>query len=191
MLDLELPADLDGAVAGSVLAEQQLVAPADLFDMPAEATLEKPAEPRPHDLERRPQLDRSHLGVAAQLVDRGGWSVLSGLGAAVISVALLYRPWTAGGIGGGDVKMAAAVAIWVGLGGMSRYALAVAAAGGVIALFMYFSMRKSLRQDVKTNLTLAALQQTLPTVEVRAAGRPSVPYGLAIAAGVLILLDQR
>jgi prepilin peptidase CpaA len=128
------------------------------------------------------------LGVAAQLVDRGKWSALSGLGAAAISVALLWRPWLAGGIGGGDVKMAAAVAIWVGLGGMIRYALAVAAAGGVVALVMYFISRKSIRQDIKTNLTLAALQQTLPTVEVRGTGRPSVPYGLAIAAGAAFAL---
>jgi len=35
-------------------------------------------------------------GVAAQLVDRGGWSMLAGLAAAAISVALLYRPWMAG-----------------------------------------------------------------------------------------------
>ena len=128
------------------------------------------------------------LGVVAQLVDRGGWSVASGLGAAVVSVALLWRPWMAGGIGGGDVKMAAAVAIWVGLGGMIRYALAVAAAGGVVALVMYFFSRKSVQQDVKTNLTLAALQQTLPTVEARAEGRPSVPYGLAIAVGAAFAL---
>ena len=128
------------------------------------------------------------LGVAAQLVDRGKWSALSGLGAAAVTVALLWRPWLAGGLGGGDVKMAAAVAIWVGLEGMIRYALAVAAAGGVVALVMYFISRKSIRQDIKTNLTLAALQQSLPTVEVRAAGRPSVPYGLAIAAGAAFAL---
>jgi prepilin peptidase CpaA len=126
--------------------------------------------------------------MVAQLVDRGGWSAASGVAAAIVSVALLYRPWAAGGIGGGDVKMAAAVAIWVGLGGMIRYALAVAAAGGIVALVMYFFSRKAVRQDVKTNLTLAALQQTLPTVEVRAAGRPSVPYGLAIAAGAAFAL---
>lgn len=127
-------------------------------------------------------------GVVAQLVDKGGWSLLSGLAAAAISVALLYRPWTAGGLGGGDVKMAAAVAIWVGLGGMIRYALAVAAVGGVVALVMYSLSQKAVRQDVRTNLTLAALQQSLPTVEVRAAGRPSVPYGLAIAAGAAFAL---
>jgi len=128
------------------------------------------------------------LGMVAQLVDRGGWSAASGVAAAIVSVALLYRPWAAGGIGGGDVKMAAAVAIWVGLGGMIRYAVAVAAAGGIVALVMYFFSRKAVRQDVKTNLTLAALQQTLPTVEARAAGRPSVPYGLAIAAGAAFAL---
>ena len=128
------------------------------------------------------------LGIVAQLVDRGAWSAASGLAAALVSVALLYRPWVAGGIGGGDVKLAAAVAIWVGLGSMIRYALAVAAAGGVVALVMYFSSRKAIRQDVKTNLTLAALQQTLPTVEVRATGRASVPYGLAIAAGAAFAL---
>jgi prepilin peptidase CpaA len=128
------------------------------------------------------------FGIVAQLVDKGGWSAASGVGAAVISLAVLYRPWVAGGIGGGDVKLAAAVAIWVGLGGMIRYALAVAAAGGVVALVMYLSSRKSIRQDVKTNLTLAALQQTLPTVEVGAAGRLSVPYGLAIAAGAAFAL---
>jgi prepilin peptidase CpaA len=128
------------------------------------------------------------LGVAAQLVDRGAWSAASGLAAAAVSVALLWRPWAARGIGGGDVKMAAAVAIWVGLGGMIRYALAVAAAGGVVALVMYFLSRKSVRQDIRTNLTLAALQQRLPDVEAPTKGRRSVPFGLAIAAGAAVAL---
>jgi prepilin peptidase CpaA len=127
-------------------------------------------------------------GLTAQLVDRGSWSVLSGVSAAIISVALLYRPWVAGGIGGGDVKLAAAVAIWVGLGGMIRYALAVAAVGGVVATIMLLLSRKAIRQEVKANLTLAALHQTLPAVPAPAPGRHSVPYGLAIAAGAAFAL---
>lgn len=127
-------------------------------------------------------------GIAVQLLDRGWSSALSGLAAAALTVLLLYRFWTAGGLGGGDVKMAAAVAITVGLDGMFRYALAVAAAGGVVALIMYVLSRKSVRQEVRTNLTLAALQQTLPSVEIRRPGRPSVPYGLAIAAGAAFVL---
>jgi prepilin peptidase CpaA len=128
------------------------------------------------------------LGVAAQLVDRGGWSLASGLGAAVATVALLWRPWSAGGLGAGDVKLAAAVAIWVGLGGMIRYALAVAAAGGVVAFVMYLSSRKSIRQDIRTNLTLAVLQQTLPPVDAKTPGRRSAPYGIAIALGAAFAL---
>jgi prepilin peptidase CpaA len=127
-------------------------------------------------------------GVVVQLVDRGGLALLSGLAASVVSVALLWRPWVAGGIGGGDVKMAGAVAIWVGLEGMIRYALAVAAAGGVVALIMYVLSRKAVRQEVRTNLKLAALQQSLPPVEIRTPRRPSVPYGLAIAAGAAFAL---
>jgi prepilin peptidase CpaA len=127
-------------------------------------------------------------GVAVELADRGGWATLSGLAAAVLAVVLLYRPWMAGGIGGGDVKMAAAVAIWVGLGGMIRYALAVAAAGGVVALIMYALSRKAVRQDVRTNLALAALQQCLPPVAAQAPGRLTVPYALAISAGAAFAL---
>jgi len=37
-------------------------------------------------------------GLTAQLVDRGGWSALSGAGAAVVTIALLYRPWMVGGL---------------------------------------------------------------------------------------------
>jgi len=127
-------------------------------------------------------------GVVVQLVDRGGLALLSGLAASVVSIALLWRPWVAGGIGGGDVKMAGAAAIWVGLEGLIRYALAVAAAGGVVALIMYVLSRKAVRQEVRTNLKLAALQQSLPPVEIQKPGRPSVPYGLAIAAGAAFAL---
>jgi prepilin peptidase CpaA len=127
-------------------------------------------------------------GLTAQIVDWGGWFALSGVAAAAVSVALLYRPWVAGGIGGGDVKLAAAVAIWVGLGGMIRYALAVAAAGGVVATIMLLLSRKAIRQEVKASLTLAALHQSLPAVPVPGPGRTSVPYGLAIAAGAAFAL---
>src|SRR5215467_13090610 len=53
-------------------------------------------------------------GLVVQVVDRGTVAALSGLGAATLTIALLYRPWAAGagGLGGGDVKLAASVAIW-------------------------------------------------------------------------------
>src|SRR5262245_34388005 len=76
-------------------------------------------------------------GLVVQSVDRGLLAAGSGLAAAAIVIALLYRPWMAGGIGGGDVKLAAAAAIWVGLGGIVKYVLGVAVAGGLVAVVAY------------------------------------------------------
>lgn len=125
-------------------------------------------------------------GLIVQGVDRGGLAALSGVGAGALTVALLYRPWIAGGIGGGDVKLAAGVAVWVGLGHMVRYGLVVAASGGVVAVVAYLLSLKAVRREMRTNLALAALQQELPSVPRRAPGRVSVPYGVAIATGALI-----
>ena len=122
------------------------------------------------------------------MVDRGGLAVASGLGAAVIVIAVLYRPWTAGGIGGGDVKLAAAVAIWVGLGAMIRYALGVAVAGGLVAAIAYLLSTRAIKREVRANLTLAMVDRSLPPVALREPGRVTVPYGLAISAGAFIAL---
>jgi prepilin peptidase CpaA len=127
-------------------------------------------------------------GVAVQALDRGFWSAASGLGAAALVIVLLYRAWSVGGIGGGDVKLAAAVAIWVGLQRMLEYALAAAVAGAVVAMISYAASAKEVRRDVRTNLTLAVLEQAVPPVEQKVPGRVSVPYGLAIAVGATFAL---
>ncbi|HEY2899978.1 MAG TPA: A24 family peptidase, partial [Polyangia bacterium] len=77
------------------------------------------------------------LGVGVQWWDHGGLAVLSGMASGILSIAVLYRPWLAGGIGGGDVKLAAAVAIWIGLGHWLPFALGAALAGGVVAAACY------------------------------------------------------
>jgi prepilin peptidase CpaA len=127
-------------------------------------------------------------GLVVQVADRGIVAAASGLAAAVIVVAVLYRPWLAKGIGGGDVKLAAAVAIWVGLGALVRYALGVAVVGGLIAIVAYFRSTRAVRGEVRANLTLAAVDQSLPSISARGPGRVPVPYGLAIAAGAIIAL---
>jgi prepilin peptidase CpaA len=127
-------------------------------------------------------------GVVAQVADHGGWAAASGLTAGAISIFALYKPWAAGGVGGGDVKLAAAAAIWVGLRGMIGYVLAVAVAGGAVALGTYLCSRKAIRQEVRANLALLAMHQALPTVEARAPGRVSVPYAIAIVAGAAFAL---
>jgi prepilin peptidase CpaA len=115
-------------------------------------------------------------------------AVLSGLVASALVVVALFRPWSAGGVGGGDVKLAAAVAAWAGLEKLVCFALATAASGGVVALVCYLAARATVRADVRSNLTLALLQGRLPPVPSERDRGAAVPYALAIAAGAIVAL---
>lgn len=146
------------------------------------------------------------LGLGIQLWDNGFLAALSGLGAGAVTVAVLYRVWSGGGIGGGDVKLAAAVAIWVGLGRIVGYALATAVAGGIVAAICYLLSKATARKEIRDNLVNAAVTQALPQVPPRpevhpevhpdvqtpaspwAAGRVSVPYGIAVIVGGAVAL---
>lgn len=151
------------------------------------------------------------LGLGIQWWDNGFLAALSGLGAGALTVAVLYRVWAGGGIGGGDVKLAAAVAIWVGLGKIVGYALATAVAGGIVAAICYLLSKATARKEIRDNLVNAAVTQALPQVPPRseasrsgastdappevlptaspwAAGRVSVPYGIAVIVGGAVAL---
>jgi prepilin peptidase CpaA len=126
------------------------------------------------------------VGLAAQGIFHGPVAALSGLAAGVIVILALYLPWNAGGIGGGDVKLAAATATWLGFSHIIPFALATAIAGGVVALVCYVVARPGTRAEVRANVTLAVLQGELPAAPSHRTGHLSVPYALAIAAGAAI-----
>ena len=115
--------------------------------------------------------------------DQGAWAAFSGVGAAALVVAALYRPWLMGGIGGGDVKLAAATAAWVPFVRLPWFVLSGALAGGLFAVVYYVRARTATKAEIRTNLTLAVLQSELPAVPSHRAGHVSLPYSLAIAAG--------
>ena len=125
-------------------------------------------------------------GLVVRALDGGLGASLSGLGASVLVTGALLRPWRAGGVGGGDVKLAAAVGVWVGLEKLVWFALATAVGGGLVALCCYFLARASARAEVRTNLTLAALGGDLPRISPQRPGHTSVPYALAIAGGAAV-----
>jgi prepilin peptidase CpaA len=122
-------------------------------------------------------------GLAVQLWDAGVLAALAGLAGGVLTVALLFAFWKRGGIGGGDVKLAGSVAIWMGPRLLPAYWLAAALAGGVVAAVCLMVSRRAVRQEIRQNLTLAALHKMMPDVPVATPGRVSVPYGVAIAVG--------
>src|SRR5450631_1727446 len=125
-------------------------------------------------------------GLVVRAIDQSYGQALSGVGAAALVVAL-YRPWLMGGIGGGDVKLAAATAAWVPFARLPWFALSAAATGGLFAVIYYFRARAPARAEIRANLTLTVLQNELPAVPSHRAGHLSLPYSLAIASGAVVV----
>jgi len=128
----------------------------------------------------------SGLGVTTYL--HGMLALGSGLAASLVLLALLFPAWRSGGIGGGDVKLAAAVGAWVGLAHLISFALASALAGGVVAAVVYLFASPAARAEVKASLVLASAHGQMPDVPSHRKGHVSVPYAVAISAGAAVAL---
>ena len=95
-----------------------------------------------------------------------GVALQIGLAAAVFGLfAIAFR---FGAMGGGDVKMAAALALWLPFAGIVKLLAIMSIAGGVLTVAM-----------------LAAHRMT------KAAGQPEIPYGIAIAFGGFWVFGER
>jgi len=90
------------------------------------------------------------------------------LAAAGIVFAILAAAFYAGMMGGGDVKLAAALALWFSPVGTVKFLVLMSIAGGVLTLVILLWHRLRRRE-----------------------GRPEIPYGVAIAFGGLAILAQR
>ena len=89
--------------------------------------------------------------------------------AAAATVFVLFAgAFYAGMMGGGDVKLAAALALWFSPFTTLRFLVLTSLAGGVLTLAVVAWHRARRRE-----------------------GRPEVPYGVAIAAGGIAILTQR
>jgi prepilin peptidase CpaA len=90
------------------------------------------------------------------------------LAAGGIVFVLLAGAFYAGAMGGGDVKLASALALWFSPAGTVKFLVLMSVAGGVLTLAILGWHRMQRRQ-----------------------GRPEIPYGVAIAFGALAILAQR
>lgn len=111
------------------------------------------------------------LGLGAPLAVIG-----SGAAAMALVLGLGLIPFALGYMGAGDVKLAAAAALWFGLGGVLPFLMMVALYGGVIVLLMVVYRRE---------IGLAYTPRIAFFAE--AGTRMPVPYGIAIAAAALTL----
>jgi prepilin peptidase CpaA len=90
------------------------------------------------------------------------------VGVAIAVFILLAGAFYAGMMGGGDVKLAAALALWFPPAGTIKFLVLMSLGGGVLTLVLLALHRIRKRE-----------------------GRPEIPYGVAIAFGALTILAQR
>jgi len=90
------------------------------------------------------------------------------VGVAGAVFVLLALAFFVGAMGGGDVKLAAALALWFSPGSSLKLIVLMSIAGGLLTLIVLIDHKLRKNQ-----------------------GRPEVPYGVAIAFGGLWLLAQR
>ena len=90
------------------------------------------------------------------------------IGFALAVFGLFAIAFRFGAMGGGDVKMAAALALWLPFAGVVKLLAIMSIAGGVLTLAMVIAHRMS-----------------------KAAGQPEIPYGIAIAFGGFWLIGER
>jgi prepilin peptidase CpaA len=100
------------------------------------------------------------------------------LAAGAIGLALGFALFAAGWIGGGDAKLFAAIALWLGFGDLTAYAVAAAIFGGALTLTLLM-----LRQVPLPAVLLG--QGWILKLHDRRSG---IPYGVALAAGAFAVL---
>jgi prepilin peptidase CpaA len=107
------------------------------------------------------------------------------LGAAVFAVAAFC--WTRGWMGGGDVKLLAATAIFISPSHFGDLLLSISMGGGIIALVYIFS-RFLLRRRPMSPRPRRLLARILRVEHWRLLRGGSLPYATAIAAGTLFVI---
>jgi prepilin peptidase CpaA len=104
------------------------------------------------------------LSIALPIWPGVGVQLAAGAGVFVLLACAFY----AGMMGGGDVKLAAALALWFSPASTLKFLLLMSLAGGVLTLGVIALHRLKRRE-----------------------GKPEIPYGVAIAFGGLVILTQR
>lgn len=110
-------------------------------------------------------------GVAAIAFAGIGWSTWQPVALAVAILAIGTAMYGAGWVGGGDVKLWAAGALWFGLAEGARMIVAVALAGGVLTIAILLIRLLPWSERAKAKVVI-----------IRPRG--GIPYGIAIAMGI-------
>jgi prepilin peptidase CpaA len=107
-------------------------------------------------------------------------AVLLHLGAGAAMLAASFALFAFGWIGGGDAKLAAATALWLGFGSLVEYLFVASLAGGALTLAVLVLRKLPLPAFAVRWDWLARLHEP----------KTGVPYGIALAAAALFVYPQ-
>ncbi len=102
------------------------------------------------------------------------------VGAAVIVLAVGFGCFAMGWIGGGDAKLASAIALWFGFDYMLEFLVYASLFGGVLTIFL-------IQFRLLPLPAMFARQAWIVRLHEKGAG---VPYGIALAAAALFVYPQ-
>ncbi len=122
------------------------------------------------------------LGFVLYAVASGmAWADLSRhLAAGALTLLITFFFFARGWIGGGDAKLAASTALWIGLGHLLDYLLMASLLGGPLTLTILSARTYPLPKPVLK----------LPFAVHLHDARTGIPYGIALAAAALLVLQN-
>lgn len=107
-------------------------------------------------------------------------AILISLGAGCLVLVCGFLLFSAGIIGGGDAKFAAAIAVWVGFSELMPYLVVVSLLGGALTFLIIW---------IKSN-PLPALAAKMPWFAMMQDPKTGIPYGIALSVGALLILPH-
>jgi prepilin peptidase CpaA len=113
------------------------------------------------------------LGVAPQ-------TILLNLSCGAAVLIVTFTLFSLGWIGGGDAKLAAATAMWMGWSVLLDYSLTAAVYGGVLTVALILGRRVHLSPWMSGQAWIARLHDA----------KAGVPYGIALAAAGIMVYPQ-
>lgn len=118
--------------------------------------------------------------VVALLIGMGAAEIGMHVAAAFLVLVVAFGLFAAGWIGGGDAKLAASTALWLGFEQLAAYLLYASVMGGVLTVLLLRYRREPMPYLLVGQEWAEHLHQP----------DTGVPYGIALAAAALLLYPQ-